>query len=447
MGARTMTPPGGNRAPRAWARLAGWLLVASALGPLVALSYLGGLLDPDRNTRNLPLAIVVEDRGAAVGSQTLRLGEEAAAAIEAGSRRELGDRVRWRRFADRAAAVRAIEADTVYAAVVIPADFSRQLLRLAQPSPAPPPGGAQLTVLANPAAGSYAGTYAQSVATGVTQSVTRDATARLTGLLSAAKASVPAAWAARIGQPITTTVQVVRPVRSGGGRGLAPFYFAVVVTLGGVLAASTLNITVDVLAGRDELRLFGRAFRYPRSNDSLRRSSRVKLAGVLVAAPVSALASSAIAFGVVGMPADRPWTLVAFAVLVATAMALVTLAATEAFGVAGSVFAVFLTTIVGVPSAGGVYPLEATPTVFRGLAAVLPLRYATDGARSLIFFDGAGPSVRRAVIVLAVWLVAGLAAGRLAAFRHARTSDDAGEPESPATRTHAERRSHLASTP
>lgn len=401
--------------------MVGWLVAVSMLGPLVAAFYLGGFLNPDGSARNLPLALVVEDRGASLGSQSVRLGADAATAVEAGTRAELGRRVRWQRLPDRAAAVSAIDADKVYAALVVPAGFSQRLLEIAQPTAtATPPAAAQLVILTNPAAGSYAGTFAQSVAASAAEQVNREASTKLTALLTANRATLSAVWAQRIGQPVATTVTVVRPIGTHGGRGLAPFYFAVVITLGGVLAASGLNVVVDLLAGRDELRVLGRTIRYPRSSDSARRLSARKLAGVLIAAPASALASTALALGPLGMPADRPWLLAGFAVLVAAAMGTVTIAATEAFGVAGSVLAVFLTTIAGVPSAGGVYPLAATPAVFRWLASWLPLRYATDGARSLIFFDGAGTSVARAALVLAVWFAVGLATAGLAARRHAR---------------------------
>lgn len=59
-----------------------------------------------------------------------------------------------------------------------------------------------------------------------------------------------------------------------------------------------------------------------------------------------------------------------------------------AFDEAGLIPAVLFTTIFGVPSAGGVYPFEMLPGFFRFLAAWLPLRYMTDGTRSLQFFDG-----------------------------------------------------------
>jgi len=419
-----MTAPAGMVIPtvrrRAW-WMVGWLVAVSMLGPIVAAFYLGGFLNPDGNARNLPLALVVEDRGASVGSQSVRLGNDAATAVEAGTRAELGSRVRWQRLPDRAAAVAAIDSDKVYAALVVPADFSQRLLEIAQPTAtAKPPSAAELVILTNPAAGSYAGTFAQSVAASAAEQVNRDASAKLATLLTASRATLSAAWAQRIGEPVATTVTVVRPIGAHGGRGLAPFYFAVVITLGGVLAASAINIVVDLLAGRDELRLLGRTIRYPRSNASPRRLSAHKVAGVLIAASASALVTTALAIGPLGMPADRPWQLAGFAVLVAATMGTITIAATEAFGVAGSVLAVFLTTIAGVPSAGGVYPLAATPTAFRWLAGWLPLRYATDGARSLIFFDGAGASVARVSAVLAVWFAIGLALAGLAACRHAR---------------------------
>ena len=72
------------------------------------------------------------------------------------------------------------------------------------------------------------------------------------------------------------------------------------------------------------------------------------------------------------------------------AIASITLLLLTAFGIPGAVAAVLFTTILGVPAAGGVYPSQAMPGLFRFLGGVMPLRYLTDGARSIMWFDGRG---------------------------------------------------------
>lgn len=68
--------------------------------------------------------------------------------------------------------------------------------------------------------------------------------------------------------------------------------------------------------------------------------------------------------------------------------AMVTLAFLVPFGIAGSLLAVLFVAIFGVPSSAGPYAVDMLPGFFRFLAEWLPLRYVTDGARALVFFDG-----------------------------------------------------------
>src|SRR3546814_19075456 len=88
------------------------------------------------------------------------------------------------------------------------------------------------------------------------------------------------------------------------------------------------------------------------------------------------------------MTVDRPWLLAGFAVLGAAATAALTLALYTAFDLAGSVLAVLVLVIYGVPASAGVYPVEALPAFFRFLHSWLPLRYLSEGVRSLAFGGG-----------------------------------------------------------
>jgi len=121
------------------------------------------------------------------------------------------------------------------------------------------------------------------------------------------------------------------------------------------------------------------------------------------------------ATGILGMSSGPVWKLGLFAVLSVTTSATITLALLTAFGIAGELLALFLAVILGVPSAGGVYPIQALPGFFRFLHAWTPLRYLTDGSRALIFFNGANVGLTRAVLVLGAYVVAAVLCGFLAA--------------------------------
>jgi len=386
------------RRPAAWA--------FSALGALMALitafGYLGAFLDPDGNARDLPIGIVVADAGREVGGQPVVLGEEVLAQVTTPNP-ELGDMVAWQVLADRQAAVDAIRRDDLFAALVIPADFTRRLLSIADPA-VTDPLPARVEVLTNPASGSYAGTFSQTVATKAVDAVSAQASAQLTALLTAANRTVSPSLAAVLGRPVEATMTVAHPIGDRTGRGIAPFYFAVVLTLGAVLGTSIVNLGIELLQGREQLEVLGRTIRRPAFPLTASAAWRTKLVATMAMAVVGAWAATWMAVGVLGMEVGDVWKLGAFSTLAMAAMATVTLLLYTAFDVGGSLVAVFFTTIFGVPSAGGVYPAEALPAFFRFLGSFLPLRYITDGTRALIYFDGAAAGLGRSLAVLGAYL-------------------------------------------
>lgn len=386
------------RRPAAWA--------FSALGALMAFitafGYLGAFLDPDGNARNLPIGIVVADAGGEVGGQPVVLGDEVLAQVTAPNP-ELGDMVAWQVLADRGAAVDAIRRDDLFAALVIPANFTRRLLAIADPA-VTDPSPATVEVLTNPASGSYAGTFSQTVATRAVDAVSAQASVQLTALLTAASRTVPPSVAAVLGRPVEATVTVAHPIGDRTGRGIAPFYFAVVLTLGAVLGTSIVNLGIEFLQGRERLEVLGRTVRRPAFTLTASAAWRTKLVATMAMAVAGAWAATWMAVGILGMEVGNVWKLGAFSTLAMAAMATVTLLLYTAFDVGGSLLAVFFTTIFGVPSAGGVYPAEALPEFFRFLGSFLPLRYITDGTRALIYFDGAAAGLGRSLAVLAAYL-------------------------------------------
>jgi YhgE/Pip-like protein len=396
------------RTPLVWA-----FIVLACLGALAtAFGYLGGFLDPDGNARNMPLALVNEDQGAVLG-QRLDFGTQVAAQIRAPSP-ALGSKVKWTLLPSRKEALDGIAHDRYFAALVIPADFSQRLVRIGEPT-SQQPIAAQIEVLANPASGSYAGTFSQTVATTAVNTVSQLASARLADALTAAKIKLTPAAARVLGQPVEATVTIAHPIGRNTGRGIAPFYFAVVLTLAGIIGATIAGTAVDIAAGRVSLDLLGHEVRRPHLETTAHALWRNKLGATLVIAVASGWLITWMAVGLLGMQVANVWALGTFATLAVTMSSMITLTLLIAFGIAGELLAVFFTTIFGVPSAGGVYPPQALPPFFRFLHGWLPLRYVTDGARALIFFNGADVGLRRAAWVLAGYAVAALALGALAA--------------------------------
>jgi uncharacterized phage infection (PIP) family protein YhgE len=368
------------RRPLGWASVALALLTALAM----TFAYIGAFLDPAGNMRALPIALVSEDNGP--------LGARATSAITATVGRD--GAVAWMRLSTRADALGVLRRDRAFAAIVIPRDYSRRLLAAARVPSAPP---TSVEILTNPAAGSYARAAGDEAATAAATAVTDSLFRRL------APSSTRAIY--DIVQ-IRTSEAVAISAKSA--RGLAPFYFALMLALAGFLGAVIVNLGVEVTSGRLPIELLGQRVERPGQSLSNAALWRAKLTLVLTLALVAGVLQTVLAVWVLGMSATNSVALALFAVLGVAATATTTLAFLVPFGIAGSLAGVLFVTIFGVPSSGGPYPLQLVPGFFRFLGEWLPLRYITDGARALVFLNGRlDAGLGRALWVLAVYALGG----------------------------------------
>jgi hypothetical protein len=216
--------------PLSWASLALALLIALAM----TFAYVGAFLDPAGNARALPILLVSEDGGP--------LGARAASASTAAGGRD--GTLAWTRLPTRADAIATLRRNRAFAAVVIPRDYSRRLLAAARVPSAPPAG---VEILTNPAAGSYARVAGEEAATTAATAVTESIFRRL----------APASE-----RPLYELVQVqtaeAAAIGAKSARGLAPFYFALMLALAGFLGAVIVNLAVEVTSGRLAVELLGR---------------------------------------------------------------------------------------------------------------------------------------------------------------------------------------------
>ena len=396
---------------------------AGVLAAVTAFGYLGGFLAPDADARGLPIAVVNLDRGAEVGTRSVRFGDQVLEQLHAPDPR-LGDTVSWQDVPSRDEARDRVRQDRAYAALVIPRDFSS---RLAAMVTAGATNVASIEVLTNPASGSFSGAYSQAVATAAVDQVSRESAVQLAETLEALGLTVEPASALTIGRPVEATITIAHPVGERGGRGLAPFYFAVVIVVASLFATSTLNIVVDVAAGHQKLAVLGHPVGFGRIPD--RGPERLLWAKVRLVVPVAVAVGSVVsivALGPLGMTVDRPLLLTGFAVLGAAATAAITLALYTAFDLAGSVLAALFLVIYGVPASAGVYPVQALPSFFRVLHTWLPLRHLSDGVRALTFGGGPPNVIPRAASVLIVYTVVGIGAAVGAARYTARRTASTG---------------------
>jgi len=391
------------------------VLLGGFLAFVMSFAYLHAFLEPTNRLEDLPIGIVNLDRGATALGEPLQAGAqvvEQAVAPQPGARQP----VRWVHYRTRAALEHAIRDFDVYGGFVVPTDFSRRIATLGTSLGAAPP--ARIDVLESSGTGQFGAAVFDRIANTLVPEASTSVRDQVLGKLGSAGVSVPASGIASLGNPVVAHATDLVPVSTRSGRGLAPFYFALMMTLAGFATTTAVSIGIDVLAGHEEFDVLGHVIRLPDRGASESARWRAKLVIVMAMSPLAAAAMTLMAVELLGMQTSSTGKLFLFAWLGIAAVASLTLVFLVAFGIIGELVAVIFITIFGVPSALGVYPQYALPPLFRFISGWHPLRYATDGARAIVFFDARGAAgLDRAVVVLSVWLVATLLAGwALAAF-------------------------------
>jgi uncharacterized phage infection (PIP) family protein YhgE len=388
-----------------------WSLVGlgGVLALIMSFSYLHAFLEPTNRLEGLPIGIVNLDRGADALGQHLDAGKEVLAEATAP---QPGDQqpVKWVEYRSRAEMVRDIRNFDLYGGFVIPADFSEEIVALGTALGVAPP--AHLEVLASSGTGQFGTAVFERVTGTLVPGASANVRKQVVEQLQAANAQVPPAGVKTLGTPVVARTVDLVPISDVSGRGLAPFYFALMMTLAGFATTTAVSIGIDVLAGHEEFDVLGRIIRLPDRGASESARWGAKAVIIVVMAPLAALAETVMAVNILGMQTSSWWNLFLFAWLGITAVAALSLVFLVALGIIGELVAVIFITIFGVPSALGVYPQYALPPLFRFISDWHPMRFETDGARSIVFFGSRTASgLGAAIPVLLAYLVGSLVAG------------------------------------
>ncbi|MBD3784319.1 MAG: ABC transporter permease, partial [Micrococcales bacterium] len=207
------------------------------------------------------------------------------------------------------------------------------------------------------------------------------------------------AMAETIGSPVAVSRDAEAAAGSYGA-GLAPFFMSLALWIGGfVLFTRMRALSARALAAGQP-------------------AWRVSLGGWLGPALLGG-AQAVVAFGVValgvGIDVAHPVLLGLFMVLVSAAFLAVIHLLMARFGVVGQFMALVLM-VLQLVSAGGTFPWQTLPGPLHPLHHVLPMSYAVDGVRRLMY---GGPTAQLAldVAVIGAWGVGALVLGALAARR------------------------------
>ncbi|MGH9112616.1 MAG: YhgE/Pip domain-containing protein, partial [Acidimicrobiales bacterium] len=239
--------------PITWAAV----LLAGLIGSVMTFSYLGGFLDPVGELSDAPVAYVNEDAGANVAGTQMDLGQAIQQQLTAAG----GGEFDWQILESQEEAERRLRDNDLWGAIVVPKTFSEDVgnigVSAATPG-APPAPQAKVALLTNEGAGLFQPSVFARASEAALSTISTEANTQLVGMLDQAQLTVSPDAALALGQPVVADEQAVIALPEKSGRGVAPFYLAVMISLTGFLAASIANIAIDLQRGAEKLELFGR---------------------------------------------------------------------------------------------------------------------------------------------------------------------------------------------
>ncbi|MET9596144.1 DUF3533 domain-containing protein [Streptomyces sp. NPDC006459] len=382
-----------------------WLvptILTGLLALLLSLLYMGGIVNPNAELRDLPIALVNEDTGKPPPGRQQNLGTQITAAISADP---AGGKADWRELT-LAQAQEQLDSGKVYGALVVPAGFTDSVAAL-------PTAGAKklptITVLTNPGKGSLGSSLAGQITTQAAHRASRTIGEQLT-----ASAGAQASPTAKLllADPVDVVTQVGHPIGAHTGLGLTAFYYTLLLVLAGFMGGNVISNGVDTALGYADNEIGPWHTRRPTVPINRTQTLLLKMvmtAGItLVSVSLVMLACVAI----LGMDASHLPLLWVYSYCAALAVGLGVQAINAAFGGIGQLVSMFVFIVLGLPSSGATVPLQAVPGFYRFLSHFEPMRQLSDGVRAILYFDARGDAgLTRSWIMIAVGTVLALLFG------------------------------------
>jgi YhgE/Pip-like protein len=391
-----------------------WLVptvLTGLLALLLSLLYMGGIINPNRDLRDLPLAVVSMDDGKPLPGQKQNLGTQVAEALLKDTSSETAD---WRRLT-RAQAQDELDSGKIYGALVIPTGFSDSVAALTTTGATERP---TMTVLTNPGMGSLGSSLASRIATSAAQQSSRSIGKQLTRAGGDGRGDgrenggADSTTRLLLADPVGITTQVGHPIGANSGLGLSAFYYTLLLVLAGFLGANLISMGVDTALGYADSEIGPWHTRRPTVPISRTQTLLLKMA---MTAGITVLTTTLVMLATVailGMDASHLPLLWVFSYCASLAVGLGVQAINAAFGGIGQLVSMFVFIVLGLPSSGATIPLEAVPGFYRFLSIFEPMRQLSGGVRSILFFDArADAGLARAWIMIAVGVALAAAFG------------------------------------
>ncbi|MET8411557.1 DUF3533 domain-containing protein [Streptomyces sp. NPDC005195] len=382
-----------------------WLLptvLSGLLALLLALLYMGGIVDPDEALRDLPIGIVDTDQGRPLPGETANLGAQLTRAVVADTSGKAG----WQRLT-RAQLQDRLTSGKIFGALVVPADFTASVSALTTSNATARP---TLTVLTNPGLGSLGSSLASRIAQQTAQQASLTIGKRLTASPAAAGADSTARLL--LADPVTVTTRVGHPIGERSGLGLTAFYYTLLLVLAGFLGANVINNGVDTGLGYADNEIGPWHTRRPTVPVSRTQTLLLKMgmtAGISVLTTTLVMVAT---LAILRMDASHLPLLWIYSYCASVAVGLGVQAINAAFGGIGQLVSMFVFIVLGLPSSGSTVPLEAVPGFYRFLSVFEPMRQLGGGVRAILFFDArADAGLARAWLMIAIGMTVALLFG------------------------------------
>ncbi|WP_327260533.1 SNG1 family protein [Streptomyces sp. NBC_01232] len=382
-----------------------WLvptILTGLLALLLSLLYMGGIVNPNADLHDLPIALVNDDKGEPPQGQQQNLGTQITAAIAADP---AGGKADWRELT-LVQAQDQLDSGQIYGALVVPAGFTDSVTALPTSAATKLP---TITVLTNPGKGSLGSSLASQITTQAAHRASRAVGEQLT---AAAGAQASPTAKLLLADPVEVVTQVGHPIGTHSGLGLTAFYYTLLLVLAGFMGGNVISNGVDTALGYADNEIGPWHTRRP--TVPINRTQTLLLKMVMTAG-ITLLSTSLVMLAcvaVLGMDATHLPLLWVYSYCAALAVGLGVQAINAAFGGIGQLVSMFVFIVLGLPSSGATVPLQAVPGFYRFLSHFEPMRQLSDGVRAILYFDARGDAgLTRSWIMIAVGTVLALVFG------------------------------------
>ncbi|MFG2716084.1 YhgE/Pip domain-containing protein [Streptomyces goshikiensis] len=382
-----------------------WLVptvLTGLLALLLSLLYMGGIVNPNWDLHDLPIAVVNDDTGKPPPGQQENLGAQVTAAIAADTG---GGKAGWRTLT-RAQAQDQLDSGKVYGALVVPAGFTDSVTALTTSGATRQP---TIVVLTNPGKGSLGSSLASQITTKAAHQASQTIGKQLT---AAAGEQTSPTVKTLLTDPVKVVTQVGHPIGAHSGLGLTAFYYTLLLVLAGFMGGNVISNGVDTALGYADNEIGPWHTRRPTVPINRTQTLLLKMVMTAGITLVSASLVLTACVAVLGMDASHLPLLWVYSYCAALAVGLGVQAINAAFGGIGQLVSMFVFIVLGLPSSGATVPLQAVPGFYRFLSHFEPMRQLSDGVRAILYFDARGDAgLTRSWIMIAIGAVLALVFG------------------------------------